>query len=69
MKNKIKILKCKDVLQITSLSTSTMYRMIQDNRFPAPIKLSTHAAGWIESEVYEWISEQMAKRGKTNDDT
>ena len=69
MENKIKILKCKDVLQITSLSTSTMYRMIKQNRFPAPIKLSTHAAGWIESEVYEWISGQMAKRGKTNDDT
>tara|TARA_R100000654_G_scaffold57486_1_gene84042 strand:+ start:116 stop:325 length:210 start_codon:yes stop_codon:yes gene_type:complete len=69
MENKIKILKCKDVLQITSLSTSTMYRMIQENRFPAPIKLSTHAAGWIESEVYEWIRSQMDKRGQTNDHT
>ena len=69
MENKIQILKRKEVERITSLSRSTMYRMIQDNRFPAPIKLSYHASGWIESEVYEWISEQMAKRGKTNDDT
>ena len=69
MENKMQILKCREVIKITGLSTSTMYRMIQDNRFPAPIKLSYHASGWIENEVYEWISGQMAKRGKTNDDS
>jgi len=69
MENKMQILKCKEVIRITSLSTATMYRMIKEDRFPAPIKLSAHASGWIESEVYEWIRSQMDKRGQTNDHT
>lgn len=39
----------------TTLSKSTIYRLIKSSDFPQPKKLSVRAVAWIESEVDEWI--------------
>lgn len=46
-----------DVLALTGLSRSTTYSMIQQNRFPAPVKLTAHASGWRVGDVHAWLAD------------
>jgi prophage regulatory protein len=50
-----KILRRCDVEKRVGLSRSTIYLLIAENRFPAPIRLSTRAVGWVEADVEAWI--------------
>ena len=43
-----------DVLQATCLSRSTVYRMVAEHSFPAPVKLSKRAVGWRHGDVQRW---------------
>jgi prophage regulatory protein len=44
-----RILRLKSVLDRTGLSHWTMYRKIQEGKFPAQIKIATRCTGWRES--------------------
>ena len=50
-----RILRLPEVLQKVGLSRSSIYRMINNEEFPAPLRLSSNAIGWFESDVNEWI--------------
>lgn len=54
------LLRIKDVLTRTGLSRSTMYALIADGRFPAPVKLSIRCAAWPSDQVDAWIAERIA---------
>ncbi|NYT80323.1 AlpA family phage regulatory protein [Alcaligenaceae bacterium] len=45
----------RDVVRITALSRSTVYRRIAEGRFPAPIHLGGRASAWQRSALQEWI--------------
>ncbi|MEO8925184.1 MAG: AlpA family phage regulatory protein [Caldimonas sp.] len=45
-----------DVLQATGLARSTVYRMVAEHTFPAPVKLSRRAIGWSQNDVAHWVS-------------
>lgn len=49
------VLKLREVSSLTKLSSSTIYRLIKTGDFPKPIKLATHASGWLLAEVDEWL--------------
>ncbi|NOR30801.1 MAG: AlpA family phage regulatory protein [Sulfitobacter sp.] len=51
-----RILRCQDVLEITGLSRSTIYRMMERSEFPKPTRIGMRAIGWRESIVGSWIS-------------
>lgn len=55
-----KVLRLPEVIEITGLGRSTIYAKVSRGNFPSPIKLGERAVGWIDSDVYEWIS---VKRG------
>ena len=42
------------VLKITGLSRSTLYRMVAEHTFPAPVKLSRRAVAWRQHPVRQW---------------
>lgn len=44
-----------EVVRITSLSQSTIKRMVIDQRFPEPMKLSPRRNGWPAKEVRMWL--------------
>ena len=48
------------VLELTSLSRSTLYREMASGRFPRPHKLSLGRVGWLRSEVGAWIAARAA---------
>ena len=53
------ILRLPKVKERTGLSRSSIYLYISEGRFPEPISLGSRAVGWIESEVNEWLSQQI----------
>ncbi|WP_323908526.1 helix-turn-helix transcriptional regulator [Aeromonas caviae] len=54
------LLRIKVVLARTGLSRSTMYAMIADGRFPAPVKLSVRCVAWPSDQVDAWVAERIA---------
>ncbi len=56
------VLKLKDVINQTTLSSSTIYRLVQAGEFPKPIKLAAHASGWLESDIEDWIESRQKAR-------
>lgn len=53
-----------DVERKVGLRRSTIYALAKQQRFPAPIKLSTHASAWVESEVDAWLNARIAAAGR-----
>ena len=42
------------VLKTTGLGRSTVYRMVAERTFPAPVKLAKRAVGWNQDAVRQW---------------
>jgi prophage regulatory protein len=42
------------VLAATGLGRSTIYRLIADGSFPAPVRLGPRAVGWRWSDLDRW---------------
>lgn len=59
------IILLKDVVRLTSLSRSTILRMIDREEFPQPIALSTRRCGFFVHEVNDWISNRP-RAGKSS---
>jgi prophage regulatory protein len=52
----VRMLRLRDVVAMTSLGSSTIYRKLADDTFPRPMELSVGCVRWIESEVTEWLA-------------
>lgn len=60
-----RILRFKEVAGLVGLGRSSIYRQVQEGTFPKPIKLgSGRASGWISTEVYDWIDDQIRRSRK-----
>ncbi len=57
-----KIIRLKTVLARTGLSRSTLYRKINEGRFPRQVPISIHGTGWYESAINRWIADPVAFR-------
>lgn len=49
------LMRCPEVLDLVPLSKSTLYLMIQQGSFPAPVKLGRRAVAWRLADVEAWI--------------
>ncbi len=49
-----RLLRLPEVLRMTGLSRSTLYRLIGEGRFPAPVRIGPRAVAWRERDVLEW---------------
>lgn len=54
-----RILRIKAALEHTGLSRSTMYRKMQNGRFPRNVQISTRCAGWRESAITDRLKNPM----------
>lgn len=59
------ILRLPTVMERTGLSRSAIYARVHQNRFPKPIPLGGRAIGWLESEIEEWVDQQIEQSRKT----
>ena len=54
------ILRLPQVKIKVGLSRSSIYSAVADKRFPQPVRLGARAVGWLESEVDDWVNNQIA---------
>lgn len=45
---------------LTGLSRSAIYDLMSKGQFPRPVKLTTRAVAWPESEVAEWLAQRAS---------
>jgi prophage regulatory protein len=56
-----RFMKLSDVIALTTLSKSEIYRRIALNKFPEQIVLGPKSVVWIESEVLAWCEERISE--------
>lgn len=57
-----KFLRRKQVEEITGLSRSSIYDMMDKALFPKQVKLGGRSVAWVESEVLHWINSKISER-------
>jgi len=53
-----KIIRPKELANMLSISISTLYKMQNDGQLPDKVKISSHAVGWLRSEIEEWLGKR-----------
>ncbi|MCU7960972.1 MAG: AlpA family transcriptional regulator [gamma proteobacterium symbiont of Bathyaustriella thionipta] len=54
-----KLLRIKAVMEITGLSRTVLYRLMDDGEFPKSIQLSPRAVAWDSDAVQDWIKAKL----------
>jgi prophage regulatory protein len=54
------ILRISQVRERTGLSRSTIYNYMSAGKFPRAYALGPRTVGWLESEINQWINQQVA---------
>ncbi|KGQ33760.1 hypothetical protein JP34_07865 [Gallibacterium anatis] len=54
-----RFLKCEDVIALTGLPRSSIYKRMNTKTFPQKINLGGRRVVWLESEVKEWMNQQI----------
>lgn len=62
----MRLIKLKDVMHITGLARSTVYKYIADGNFPKPVSLGERNVAWLQSEVEDWIWDKIEQRDLTS---
>lgn len=60
-----RLLPLKEVMAITRISGSKIYRMMRSGSFPRPRKLGLRAVRWLESEIQDWMANCPRATGDT----
>lgn len=62
MSDHTSLIRLPDVMARTGCSRSTVYRLIDEGKFPSPVKLTERCSAWVTSEVQQWINQRIALR-------
>ena len=57
-----KLVRLGTVLEMTTLSTATIYRLMKKGKFPRQIKISERSTRWVLEEIYEWMEGNFKSR-------
>jgi predicted DNA-binding transcriptional regulator AlpA len=55
----VQFLRLPDVKAVTGLGKTSIYELIRDKSFPAPVRLGPRAVAWVRSEVRQWALEHV----------
>lgn len=55
-----RFLRKKEVLFRTGLTSSTLYRLMEQGNFPSAISISERSVAWTESNVQRWIDTRIS---------
>jgi prophage regulatory protein len=57
-----KLVRLGTVLEMTTLSTATIYRLMKKGQFPRQIKISERSTRWVLDEIFEWMDGNFKAR-------
>ncbi|EKQ5913310.1 AlpA family transcriptional regulator [Vibrio parahaemolyticus] len=60
-----RLLRLKEVMDVTALSRSAIYRKMNTGDFPQSVSIGDRADAWVEKDVNDWIESVIA--GDCND--
>lgn len=56
------MLRMSDVLTLLQLSAATVYRMVREGKFPAPVRIGKTAVGFRRDQVIDWFAERSNEK-------
>ena len=59
-----RLLRLPDVLAVTTLSRSELFRQVASGAFPRPVAVSPRKRAWPVEEIDAWIQARVAERDK-----
>jgi prophage regulatory protein len=60
-----RVIRLKEVVAVTGLSATTIWRREQAGDFPRRRKISPGAVGWLASEVQAWLNGRECADGRS----
>jgi len=57
-----RILRLKEVMQLTGLSRTGIYERIKNGGFPQQVNLGGRSIGFVDAEVRDWITVKIKSR-------
>lgn len=61
----VTFLRLPEVKAVTGLSKTSLYTLIRDRNFPAPVRLGPRAVAWVRSEVKQWAANRILESRTT----
>jgi len=58
----IRILRLKQVIDMTGLGKTKIYQLQGQGRFPMSVPITGHTVGWVEQEVQAWLTGRISER-------
>ena len=58
----MRIIRLREVMKLTGLARSTIYKHAEAGIFPRPVPLGGRSVGWIEQEVEDWLTARINER-------
>lgn len=55
----VQFLRLPEVKAVTGLGKTSIYELIRDKSFPAPVRLGPRAVAWVRSEIRQWAEERV----------
>ena len=59
-------LKLREVVALTSISRSTIYRYMQSGDFPESHRITKGRVAWLKSEIEEWFEKKRSTYSQPN---
>ena len=63
----MKLIRLKEVMEITGLGRSSIYKFMIEKTFPQSISLGDRAVAWEVNEIDEWIMSKIENRNENED--
>jgi len=60
----IKILRLRQVKEITGISRSSIYLRMKDGTFPQSVSLGPRAIGWSSNSIDQWVNDRIIESEK-----
>lgn len=58
----MRLIRLKEVMNLTGLGRSTLYKLMGERSFPQSISLGERAVSWDEREIEEWMLGKIENR-------
>ncbi len=52
------LIRIKEVMKMTGLSRSTIYKYVNDSIFPEPVNLGARSVAWRRGHIHDWIKDR-----------